>query len=74
MIARRRVARRNLEICFPELDGAARERLLRAHFRSLGMAVFEFLRAWWGPLRPVTPASTCRDWNTWRRRRPPGVA
>jgi KDO2-lipid IV(A) lauroyltransferase len=53
MIARRRVARRNLEICFPELDEAARARLLRAHFDSLGMAVFEFLRAWWGPLHPV---------------------
>jgi KDO2-lipid IV(A) lauroyltransferase len=53
MIARRRVVRRNLEICFPELDGRARERLLRAHFASLGMAVFEFLRAWWGPLRPL---------------------
>jgi KDO2-lipid IV(A) lauroyltransferase len=53
MIARRRVARRNLEICFPELDAQAREALLRAHFASLGMAVFEFLRAWWGPLKPV---------------------
>jgi len=53
MIARRRVARRNLAICFPELDGKAREALLRAHFASLGMAVFEFLRAWWGPLKPV---------------------
>jgi KDO2-lipid IV(A) lauroyltransferase len=53
MIARRRVARRNLEICFPGLDAPAREALLRAHFASLGMAVFEFLRAWWGPLKPV---------------------
>ncbi len=53
MIARRRVARRNLELCFPELDADARERLLRAHFHSLGMAVFEFLRAWWGRLPPV---------------------
>jgi KDO2-lipid IV(A) lauroyltransferase len=53
MIARRRVARRNLAICFPELDAQAREALLRAHFASLGMAVFEFLRAWWGPLKPV---------------------
>jgi KDO2-lipid IV(A) lauroyltransferase len=53
MIARRRVAQRNLEICFPELDAQAREALLRAHFESLGMAVFEFLRAWWGRLHPV---------------------
>jgi KDO2-lipid IV(A) lauroyltransferase len=53
MIARRRIARRNLELCFPELDADARERLLRANFRSLGMAVFEFLRAWWGRLHPL---------------------
>jgi KDO2-lipid IV(A) lauroyltransferase len=53
MISRRRVARRNLEICFPQLEAADREALLHEHFSSLGMAVFEFLRAWWGPLRPV---------------------
>jgi KDO2-lipid IV(A) lauroyltransferase len=53
MLARRRVARRNLRICFPQLDERARNALLRAHFESLGMAVFEFLRAWWGPLAPV---------------------
>jgi len=42
-----RIARRNLELCLPELDGAARERLLRAHFRSLGISVFETAIAWW---------------------------
>lgn len=47
---RRRYARRNLRRCFPELDVAARRRLLRKHFRSLGIGVFEFCRAWWGPL------------------------
>jgi KDO2-lipid IV(A) lauroyltransferase len=53
MVSRRRVARRNLEICFPELDRRQREALLRANFRSLGLAVFEFLRAWWGRLQPL---------------------
>lgn len=45
---RRRIACRNLELCFPELDGLARERLLRASYRELGIGLFEFLRAWWG--------------------------
>jgi len=45
---RRRAAQRNIELCFPELDAAAREALLRASFRDLGIGVFEFLRAWWG--------------------------
>ena len=36
--SRRCVARRNLELCLPELSGAARERLVRAHFGWLGVA------------------------------------
>ena len=53
MIARRRVAAENLRRCFPELDDDARRKLLRAHFDSLGLGVFEFLRAWWGRLPPL---------------------
>ena len=53
MVSRRRAAEINLALAFPELDDVQRLQLLRAHFRSLGMSVFEFLRAWWGPLSPV---------------------
>lgn len=53
MLARGRTAAANLALCFPELDATARTRLLRAHFQSLGVGVFEFLRAWWGPLPPL---------------------
>ena len=42
-----RIARRNLELCLPELGAAARERLLRRHFASLGIAVLEIALAWW---------------------------
>jgi KDO2-lipid IV(A) lauroyltransferase len=48
MVARRRTAAANLAWCFPELDERARADLLRAHFESLGIGTFEFLRAWWG--------------------------
>src|SRR5262245_9511547 len=41
------IARRNLELCLPELDRKARERLLSAHFRSLGISIFETAMAWW---------------------------
>lgn len=47
--SRRRVARRNLALCFPNLSEAERERLLRLSFRSLGLGAYEFVRAWWGP-------------------------
>jgi KDO2-lipid IV(A) lauroyltransferase len=42
-----RVARRNLQLCLPELDAAQREQILRDHFRSLGMTVGETSLVWW---------------------------
>lgn len=51
--SRRRAAARNLEVCFPELDATARERLLRENFAALGVGVFEFARAWWGSVAPM---------------------
>ena len=51
--SRRRVAETNLALCFPELDEAARRHLLRVNFESLGLGLFEFLRAWWGRGAPA---------------------
>lgn len=45
---RRRIARTNLRLCFPELSDRARERLVRDHFRELGTSVLEMAFAWWG--------------------------
>ncbi|WP_140909247.1 LpxL/LpxP family Kdo(2)-lipid IV(A) lauroyl/palmitoleoyl acyltransferase [Cognatiluteimonas lumbrici] len=53
MRGRREVAARNLALCFPELDDAARRELLRRHFRALGIGLFEFARAWWGSVAPL---------------------
>jgi KDO2-lipid IV(A) lauroyltransferase len=50
---RRHVARRNLELCFPELDAAARARLLRASLADLGMMLVEFAFAWLGSERAL---------------------
>lgn len=44
-----RIARRNIELCLPELAPTARAALLRRHFASLGMAVMEMALAWWCP-------------------------
>ncbi len=51
--SRRQVARRNLELCFPEMTEPERDALLRAHFEALGIGVFEFARAWWGSVQPM---------------------
>ena len=50
---RREAARTNLALCLPELDAAAREALLRANFRDVGIGLFEFARAWWGDVAPM---------------------
>lgn len=44
---RRRVARTNLRLCFPELGDRARERLVRAHCRAFGRSVLERGILWW---------------------------
>lgn len=48
MRKRLRIARINLDICFPALDARERGRLLRAHVRSLAMGLFEAAECWWG--------------------------
>ena len=42
-----RIARRNLELCLPELSVDEREQILREHFHSLGIGVFETAISWW---------------------------
>lgn len=41
------IARRNLELCLPEFSAAQRELLLREHFRSVGIGLFETAISWW---------------------------
>ncbi|MEZ5566703.1 MAG: LpxL/LpxP family Kdo(2)-lipid IV(A) lauroyl/palmitoleoyl acyltransferase [Gammaproteobacteria bacterium] len=48
MPGRRRIAATNLRLCFPELDDVGQNKLLKAHFASLGMTVMEHGLAWWG--------------------------
>ncbi|MCL8299565.1 lipid A biosynthesis lauroyl acyltransferase [Pseudomonas mosselii] len=46
---RRRIAARNLELCFPELSGDERQYLLKENFASTGIAFFEMAMSWWWP-------------------------
>lgn len=50
---RRRVARINLQKCFPHMDPAAREHLARAHFRSFCRGFIEHGLLWWAPRRRI---------------------
>lgn len=49
LASRRRIAQRNLELCFPEQSEAERADLLRRHFESAGIALFEIPLSWWAP-------------------------
>jgi KDO2-lipid IV(A) lauroyltransferase len=51
--SRREAARTNIRVCLPELDAGAREALLRANFRDVGIGLLEFARAWWGDAAPM---------------------
>jgi KDO2-lipid IV(A) lauroyltransferase len=44
-----RVARRNIDLCLPELPHATRRKILREHFASVGQALLETALAWWSP-------------------------
>jgi len=49
--ARRRIARINIERCFPQLSATEHARLVRTHFRGLGQALLDIGIAWWGSPR-----------------------
>jgi KDO2-lipid IV(A) lauroyltransferase len=50
---RRRVAERNIALCFPQLDDEARARLLEENLRDSGIMLMEFALAWMGSVRAV---------------------
>lgn len=46
---RRHIADRNLKACFPDWSDEKRQRIMRKHFTSLGMAFFETGVSWFAP-------------------------
>lgn len=44
---RREIARINIELCFPEMDAGARERLVRQHFLVHGQCLLDLGLIWW---------------------------
>ena len=46
------IARRNLELCFPEMPEQEREAILQENLRAVGMAIIETSMAWfWSDAR-----------------------
>ena len=53
---RRRIATRNIELCLPELDAAARAALVREHFGWLGRSILERGVLWYAPRERIQRA------------------
>jgi len=53
-----RVARRNVELCFPELDAAAQALLLRNTLEQTGKAMLELARVWGDPRAALADVRT----------------
>jgi KDO2-lipid IV(A) lauroyltransferase len=60
---RRDVTLRNLELCFPELDAAARLRLARECYESLGMGVFEAIFSYYSKQSRFDGRYTLEGWE-----------
>lgn len=52
------IARRNLELCYPHMSAADRERLIHKHFAALGMGLMEIGMSWWWTERRIAPLLT----------------
>jgi len=52
---RRKIAERNIELCFPELNSQQRKELLRLHYESIGISLFEIAQCWWGNDTTLAP-------------------
>jgi Kdo2-lipid IVA lauroyltransferase/acyltransferase len=60
---RRAVTLRNLALCFPELDDAARRRMARECYESLGMGVFEAIFSYYSPQERFNGRYTLEGWE-----------
>ena len=52
------IARRNIELCLPELGPRDREALVDRHFESLGIGLFEAALTWWATDAKINALAT----------------
>jgi KDO2-lipid IV(A) lauroyltransferase len=52
-VRQKRIARINLELCFPEMSARERELILRQHFAAVGMSFLEMGIAWFSPIERI---------------------
>ena len=60
---RRAIVRRNIELCFPDLDDGQRDALTRKHFAALGMSLIEMGLGRWASDEHLTSITTIEGVN-----------
>lgn len=63
---RRRVARTNLRLCFPQMPDDARECLLKRHFQAFGRSFLERGILWWSSVERVRKLVHFEDIEHWQ--------
>jgi Kdo2-lipid IVA lauroyltransferase/acyltransferase len=64
---RRRIARTNLQLCFPELSAAARARLVRRHFIVYGQSVSDVAHLAWSSRRRLQRMTHWQGLDSYRQ-------
>lgn len=47
------IAQANMQLCFPNKDGAEINELVKAHFKNFGVGIFELAIAWWSSEKTI---------------------
>ena len=50
---RKEIAQANMQLCFPNKDGAEINELVKAHFKNFGVGIFELAIAWWSSEKTI---------------------
>lgn len=65
-VRRRSIAERNIALCFPEKTATERQQLVRAHFDSNGVALFEIGMAWFMPFWRLRKRFLVKGFEHWQ--------
>lgn len=58
-----RIAARNIDLCFPDLDPVERRRLVQCHFRLCGFSILSLSVAWFAPRWRIKKFITLHGWE-----------
>ncbi|MGH1484635.1 MAG: LpxL/LpxP family Kdo(2)-lipid IV(A) lauroyl/palmitoleoyl acyltransferase [Cellvibrionaceae bacterium] len=71
--SRRRIAKKNIELCFPEKSAEEHKALVIEHFEATGMALFEMGMAWFMPYWRLKKRFVVKGQTHWEQLREQGT-